>query len=170
MKTEMSPGGIGPKLALISLPFIILSLVIMYMYPGFFNLEFLDNRYAQFAGGLLLGLGLVLWGASAATFITGYKKGRLITRGPYSLCRNPIYSSVILFMIPGIGLVHHSGLILSIALVIYINFKVSIHGESRVLSRIFGEEYEHYSKTVNELFPVPKPNYRKHNRIKETAQ
>jgi len=39
--------------------------------------------------------------------------------------------------------------------VMYIGFKISIHGESRLLQKLFGEEYERYVKSVNELFPFP---------------
>lgn len=35
----------------------------------------------------------------------------------------------------------HSGLILTIALVLYIGFKISIHGENIVLRRAFDKEF-----------------------------
>lgn len=169
MKTELTLGGIGPKLALISLPYVALALMIWYRYPDFLDLRFLDNQYMRFVAGFWLGLGLVFWGASATTFLREFKKGKLITKGPYGLCRNPIYSSIIVFIIPSIGIVYHSGLILSIAVMLYINFKISIHGESRVLARTFGEEYESYTKAVNELFPLPKIRSSKLSHLKETA-
>jgi len=40
-------------------------------------------------------------------------------------------------------------------LVLYIGFKISIHGETNVLRRIFGEEYDKYEKLVNEIIPFP---------------
>jgi protein-S-isoprenylcysteine O-methyltransferase Ste14 len=40
-------------------------------------------------------------------------------------------------------------------LVLYLGFKISIHGETIVLRRIFGEEYQIYEKSVNEIFPFP---------------
>lgn len=169
MKTEMTIGGIGPKLALISLPYVILSLVILYMNPTFFNLDLLDNQYMRFLAGFWMGLGLVFWGASAVTFLREFKKGKLITRGPYSLSRNTIYSSIIVFIIPAIAILYHSGLLLTIAVVLYINFKVSIHGESRVLSRLFGEEYEEYKKHVNELFPFPRVRSNRLTNYKESV-
>jgi hypothetical protein len=33
--------------------------------------------------------------------------------------------------------------------------KISIHGETSVLRKIFAEEYDAYENSVNELFPVP---------------
>ena len=37
--------GCGPKLALLCLPYIILSLLVMFRYPEFFDMEFLDSGY-----------------------------------------------------------------------------------------------------------------------------
>jgi len=52
-------------------------------------------------------------------------------------------------------LISHSGLTFSISLVLFIGFKISIHEENRLLRRTFGEEYEIYEKSVNEIFPFP---------------
>ena len=155
MKNAMTLFGCGPRLALLCLPYIVLSLAIMIRYPDFFNLGFLDLRIFKVLGIIWLGLGLLFWVYSAVYFLKYFQPGKLITRGPFALCRNPIYSSIIVFIIPALSILFHSGLTLSIALVLYIGFKLSIHGETRVLSKIFGEEYEHYEKSVNEIFPFP---------------
>lgn len=161
MKISTNWAGIGPKLALINLPFIILSIIIIFRYPDFFNLRFLDHNGVRILAFLWLAIGLVFWGASAVWFLKYFKQGNLITTGPFALCRNPIYSSIIVFIIPAIGLILHSGLILSIALVLYITLRISIHGEEVVLLRLFGEEYEAYRRTVNNVFPFPNYIFRK---------
>ena len=155
MKTSMTLFGCGPKLALLCLPYIILSLVVMFMYPDFFDLKFLDNIYARVSGYVWLAIGIVFWIYSAVFFLKYFKPGQLITRGPFGLCRNPIYSSIIVFIIPSLALIFHSGLTFSISLVLYIGFKLSIHGETNVLRKIFGEEYDKYEKSVNEIIPFP---------------
>ncbi|MZP55678.1 MAG: hypothetical protein GT600_09535 [Bacteroidales bacterium] len=155
MKTSMTLFGCGPKLALLCLPYIILSLVVMYIYPEFFDLKFLDNIYARVSGYVWLVIGIVFWIYSAVYFLKYFKPGQLITNGPFGLCRNPIYSSIIVFIIPSLALIFHSGLTFSISLVLYIGFKISIHGETNVLRRIFGEEYDKYEKSVNEIIPFP---------------
>jgi protein-S-isoprenylcysteine O-methyltransferase Ste14 len=156
MKTSMTLFGCGPKLALICLPYVILSLIVMYKYPEFFDLRFLDCTYAKVLGFIWLGLGVIYWMYSAFFFLKFFKPGNLITQGPFALCRNPIYSSIIVFIIPSLALIFHSGLIFSISLVLYIGFKISIHGETNVLKRIFGEVYEIYEKSVNEIIPFPR--------------
>jgi protein-S-isoprenylcysteine O-methyltransferase Ste14 len=155
MKISMTLFGCGPKLALLCLPYIILSLIIMYMYPEFFDIRFLNSIHAKVTGFIWLGIGIIFWIYSAVYFLKYFKPGELITKGPYGLCRNPIYSSIIVFIIPSLALIFHSGLTFSISIVLYIGFKISIHGETNVLKRIFGEEYEKYEKSVNEIFPFP---------------
>lgn len=156
MKSSMTLFGCGPKLALLCMPYVILSLVVMFKYPEFFDLKFLDFHYVRVFGFIWLVLGIILWVYSAVFFLKYFKPGNLITSGPFALSRNPIYSSIIVFIIPSLGLIFHSGLIFSISFVLYIGFKISIHGETIVLRRIFDEEYELYEKSVNELFPFPR--------------
>jgi protein-S-isoprenylcysteine O-methyltransferase Ste14 len=160
MKSSMTLFGCGPKLALLCLPYIILSVTVMFMYPEFFNLKFLDIIYAKVAGFIWLGIGIIFWIYSAVFFLKYFKPGELITKGPFGLCRNPIYSSIIIFIIPSLAFIFHSGLTFSISVVLYIGFKISIHGETNVLKRIFGEEYEKYEKSVNEIFPFPRLNFK----------
>lgn len=152
--------GCGPKLAILCLPYIILSLTVMFRYPEFFNLGFLDLAIIKYMGIIWLGLGVIFWIYSAVHFIRYFKPGILITDGPFALSRNPIYSSIIVFIIPSLGLIFHSGIILSIALVLYLGFRLSIHGETIVLRRIFGEEYDRYERSVNEMFPFPRNIFR----------
>jgi protein-S-isoprenylcysteine O-methyltransferase Ste14 len=156
MKTSMTLFGCGPKLALLCMPYIILSLIVMYMYPEFFDVRFLDTIFVKVTGLIWLGIGITFWIYSAVFFLKYFKPGELITKGPFGLCRNPIYSSIIVFIIPSLALIFHSGLTFSISLVLYIGFKISIHGETNVLRRIFGEKYEIYEKSVNEIFPFPR--------------
>ena len=156
MKSRMTLFGCGPKLALLCLPYIILSLIIMINYPEFLHLQFLDLILFKIIGVLWLGLGLIFWGYSAVYFLKYFKPGTLLIKGPFALCRNPIYSSIIVFIIPALGIIFHSGLTLSIALVLYVGFKISIHGETSVLRKIFGEEYDKYEKSVNEIIPFPR--------------
>ena len=155
MKTSMTYGGIGPRLALLCLPYIILSIIIMIKYPEFSDLKFFDFPILKALGFIWLGLGIIFWIWSAIYFLKYFKQGNLITKGPFGICRNPIYSSLIVFIIPSLALVFHSGLILSISVVLYLGFRISIHGETNVLKRIFGEEYEIYEKSVNEIIPFP---------------
>ncbi len=155
MNTKMTFGGIGPKLALISLPYILLAIIVIQSDPQFLKLNFADSGWMPFAGYIWIGIGFLFYVATINVFLTDFKKGLLVTRGTFSLCRNPIYASFIVFFIPGLALIFQSGMILSIAIVLYLNFKISIHGENKVLEREYGELYEIYRKSVNEIIPIP---------------
>lgn len=148
--------GCGPKLALICLPYIILSLTVMYRDPDFFDLKILDLSYVKILGFTWLALGIIFWIYSAIYFLKFFEDGKLLTKGAFALCRNPIYSSIIVLIIPSLALIFHSGMVFSIALVLYLGFKISIHGETILLKRIFGPEYEKYEQSVNEIFPFPR--------------
>jgi protein-S-isoprenylcysteine O-methyltransferase Ste14 len=128
----------------------------MYRYPEFFDLKFLNFPYVKVLGIVWLGLGMIFWIYSAIFFLKYFKPGKLITKGPFALCLNHIYSSIIVFLIPSLALIFHSGLTFSISLVLYIGFKISIHGETNVLRRIFEVDYEIYEKSVNEIIPFPR--------------
>jgi protein-S-isoprenylcysteine O-methyltransferase Ste14 len=156
MNKTMTLFGCGPRLALLCLPYVILSLVVMFKYPEFLAIRFFDIFYIKILGFIWLGAGILFWIYSAVFFLKNFKPGELITKGAFGLCRNPIYSSIIVFIIPALAIIFHSGLILSISLVLYIGFKISIHGETNVLKRIFGNEYELYERSVNEIIPFPR--------------
>lgn len=152
----MTFGGIGPKLALITLPYIVLATLVMQRDPQFLKLHFNDTRWVTDAGYIWIGIGFLFYVVTIVVFLSDFKKGLLVTRGTFGLCRNPIYASFIVFFIPGLALVFQSGMIFSIALVLYLNFKISIHGETKVLERTFGEAYEVYRKSVNDIVPFPR--------------
>lgn len=152
----MTFGGIGPKMALITLPYIILATLVSQREPGFLKLNFTGIEWLGTAGYCWMGVGLVFYVITIIVFLTDFKKGLLVTRGTFRLCRNPIYASFIIFFIPGLALVFHSGVILSVAMVLYLNFKISIHGENSVLQRNFGKAYDEYRKSVNDIVPFPR--------------
>ena len=156
MKNKMTWGGIGPKLALITLPYLILSIFVINRNPGLLKINFVDAVVAEIVGYTLLGIGFIFYLASAFTFLKHFKKGKLITQGVYSLCRNPIYATFIVFVIPALTLIFQSGMIFTIDIVLYLNFKIAIHGEYAILRRLFGDEYVWYEKSVNEILPIPK--------------
>ena len=72
----------------------------------------------------------------------------LVTGGPFSLSRNPIYLADTLLMV-GIGLISGNAWFLLMALVAsFATQKAAIEGEERILTEKFGKKYRDYAKRV----------------------
>lgn len=91
-----------------------------------------------------------LW---CSLYISGYKDSRLITTGPYSMCRNPLYFFSLLGF-AGIGFATETvtlGLVLGLA--IPLGYPPVIRREERILREKFGEEFEDYRARTPLLIP-----------------
>jgi protein-S-isoprenylcysteine O-methyltransferase Ste14 len=158
MKIKMSWAGIGPKLALLILPYTILAIVMMIKVPGFLSVNIIPEHISNIIGYVFLVTGLVFYGFSAQVFLQDFKYGKLITRGPFALCRNPIYATFIVFIIPALAFLFRSGMVWTIDIVLYMYFKALIGEEYTLLRENFGPEYDAYERSVREVLPFPKFN------------
>ena len=126
-----------------------------------------------FAGMILVAIASLgrMW---CSLYIAGYKDDRLVTDGPYSLCRNPLYFFSMIGLL-GIGLATETltfPLVFIILFGLYYPFVVK--SEERRLRKHFGAAFEDYTQRVPPFFPkfstfsepeqyVVKPGvYRKH--------
>ncbi|MDR1482677.1 MAG: isoprenylcysteine carboxylmethyltransferase family protein [Synergistaceae bacterium] len=103
-------------------------------------------------GIIFVGVGIVgrLW---CAQYIAGRKTRTLITEGPYSVCRNPLYFFS-LFGGTGVGLCTESlTLTLTILIVFAVLYPVTILNEERALLEIHGESYCDYMSVVPRFLP-----------------
>ncbi len=94
---------------------------------------------------IIAGTGLRMW---STLYIGTHKSLRLITDGPYSICRNPLYLGTFSVMI-GMSLCFENLVLLAAILLIVfpIHFFV-ISAEEKHLAEIFGTAYEEYKKKV----------------------
>lgn len=154
MKEKVTQWGIGPKLTLVGVPYFIIVLIISRHWNDVFAFNIAPKSYVIALGLILLFIGLKFYIKTLKTFVTHFSEGVLLTRGTYSMCRNPIYSSFIVFFIPSISLLFNSWLCLTTSIIVYIMFKLNIKNEYNYLREKFKEAYIHYESTVNELFPM----------------
>ncbi len=111
---------------------------------------------------LLTILGLVLVGVMAfgraycMTYIAERKSRQLVTFGPYSMCRNPLYFFSVLGG-AGVGLLLQSIILAMVGAVgVYIIFMWVIGHEERALSAHFGAEYDEFrAQTPFRILPNP---------------
>jgi protein-S-isoprenylcysteine O-methyltransferase Ste14 len=103
-------------------------------------------------GIILVGSGMVgrLW---CAQYIAGRKTESLITEGPYSVCRNPLYFFSLIGG-SGVGLCTESVMLaLAIPALFAVIYPITIRNEERVLLKLHGESYRDYMSKVPRFFP-----------------
>ena len=147
--------GQGGEIIIFSLPFAALAIAIHQLLPEIAALPPIIN-IIQPAGYILLLLGFLLWISGVIQLLLSFPKGKLITTGAYDICRNPIYSSFILFILPGITILTLTWVYLLISLFLFIGVTLFIENEENQLLKVFGDEYSEYKSKVRRIFPFNK--------------
>jgi len=105
-----------------------------------------------FTGITLAGFGAA-GRAWATSYISGLKMKELVTSGPYSLCRNPLYFFSFILGI-GFGFCTKTLTIpIVIAAVMGVLYYFQIKREERKLAERFGDAYQQYLATIPRFFP-----------------
>lgn len=103
-------------------------------------------------GAVMIGIATVgrLW---CNLYICGRKSSELITTGPYSMCRNPLYFFSLIGAV-GVGLTTET---ISIAVLLLIVFSMYypfvIRSEEKRLSEIHGSQYRQYRENTPAFIP-----------------
>jgi protein-S-isoprenylcysteine O-methyltransferase Ste14 len=105
-------------------------------------------------------LGVALWATSVAQLLIGFPQGKLVRTGAYGICRNPIYSSFALFIIPGISLMMGTLAYLLVSIALVFAVLIFIGKEEKKLVQVFGKEYEEYLTRVSRIVPIIRPGKR----------
>jgi protein-S-isoprenylcysteine O-methyltransferase Ste14 len=141
-----------------------------------------SSRWEQISimADVLFALGCILVGVAAigrlwcSLYIAGYKNHVLVTAGPYSMVRHPLYFFSLVGGV-GIGLTTETLLIPGIILVAFaLYYPAVIRSEERRLQHLYGELFQSYRRQTPAFFPrlsllkepesytvIPK-TYRKH--------
>jgi len=91
-----------------------------------------------------------LW---ALLYISGNKRRELITDGPYSITRNPLYVFSLIGSV-GIGLVSENVLVLVLVMLFYlVYYPFTILAEEEKLTAKFGQPYSEYKNRTPRFFP-----------------
>ena len=106
----------------------------------------------QFLGLVFVGIG-VLGRVWCSFFISGYKNDKLITYGPYSICRNPLYFFSLIGVI-GVSMTTETFTIPLIVIILFsIYYPFVIKSEQAFLLNIYKDQYIAYIKNVPCFFP-----------------
>ncbi|MFZ0927121.1 MAG: isoprenylcysteine carboxylmethyltransferase family protein [Syntrophobacteraceae bacterium] len=154
MAERMTFWGVGPRLALLSFGYSIVPFFLTLYYPEYFVISSIPASVFNFAGIILLAVGIPFWALSARTIARGFKDGVLCTHGVYSIVRHPVYSALIVFVIPGFLMFFRSWALLTVPFCTYLIFKRLIGREENYLEERFGEEYLKYKSRCNAIVPT----------------
>jgi protein-S-isoprenylcysteine O-methyltransferase Ste14 len=152
----MSIIGQGGKIVIFMLPSFIAAISVHAYLPQIAALPE-SVSFIKPVGYLLLLVGLILWGAAVVQLMIGFPKGKLVTTGAYGVVRNHIYSSMMFFIFPAVGLMTLTWVYFIASFFLYIGAMIFIGKEERQLTEAFGKEYEDYRARVDRLVPLKKP-------------
>lgn len=108
-------------------------------------------------GWVLVAAGLAFWLTALVQLLVAFPQGKLVTTGAYGVCRNPIYSSFALLVLPGASLASGTWVYLAVAAVLFVAVGIFIPKEEQDLLRVFGDEYRRYTVRVHRMIPFLKP-------------
>lgn len=152
----MSIIGQGGKIILFMLPSLVAAILVHIYLPRVATLPE-SLSFIKPLGYIFLVAGLALWGAAVIQLLAGFSKGKLVTTGAYGIVRNPIYSSVTFFILPGVALLTLTWVYLLVSVFLYAGVVIFIRTEEQQLALAFGKDYEDYLTKVDRLIPFKKP-------------
>jgi len=111
-----------------------------------------DHTFLFFIGIILVAIASLgrMW---CSYYIAGYKDKKLITKGPYSVCRNPLYFFSMIGVV-GVGCATETftfPIVFIILFALYYSFVIT--SEEKHLKQLFGVEFEEYTKKVSAFSP-----------------
>lgn len=128
------------------------SLMILILISASYWEDTLISGILFFAGIIMVGTASLgrLW---CSLYIAGYKTDRLITEGPYSLCRNPLYFFSFIGAI-GVGFASETFLVPLIILSGFsLYYPFVINSEETELKKLHGDEFVKYADETPKFFP-----------------
>ena len=139
--------GSGDKIALLTLPFLATGLLLNILFPAFFSVGGPSPALGVIAL-IMMALGVTIWAWSVVLILTKVPRQELITTGPYSLVKHPLYTGVALLVVPSAGFLLNSWLGVLVGTVMYIGSRKYSPLEEEALARTFGASWDEYRRRV----------------------
>ena len=139
--------GSGEKVVLFTLPFLAVGLVLDRTFPSVLDAGSSSGVLTAISIVMLVS-GVVIWIWSVVLILTKVPKHELITYGPFSLVKHPLYTSVALLVLPGLGLLLDTWLGVLVGLAMYVGSRIYSREEEETLSETFGDAWDCYCNTV----------------------
>jgi protein-S-isoprenylcysteine O-methyltransferase Ste14 len=139
--------GSGDRIGLLTSPFLIVGLVLNLLRPSLFSVAG-PPIALKVLSIILLIPGVTIWIWSVVLILTEVPGQKLITSGPYSLVKHPLYTGVALLVLPWIGLLLNTWLGVLIGIILYVASRIFSPEEERTLAKAFGAAWDEYCHNV----------------------
>jgi protein-S-isoprenylcysteine O-methyltransferase Ste14 len=136
--------------------FVSIIIIVFFAYKLLRQEETLMDDFLE-----IVGISSILMGQLLRVSSRGYKSENsnsghsLITDGPYSAVRNPMYLGIILIGLGVVLFVFKPWVFIIFILVFFSLYAHLIAKEEKILLKVFGQRYLEYKKKVPQLFPRP---------------
>ncbi len=139
--------GSGDKIGLFALPFIVIGLGLNIWKPNWFSVGGPTNLL-KIISIIILIPGVISWAWSIYLILTKVPEKKLITNGPFSVVKHPLYSGVALLVLPWVGFLCNSWLGVIVGAAFLAGRILFAPEEEEKLSREFGVEWDKYKNNV----------------------
>jgi protein-S-isoprenylcysteine O-methyltransferase Ste14 len=139
--------GSGSKIGLFALPFILIGIGLNIWQPSWFSVGGPTDALRLVSLSMLVP-GIIIWAWSVYLILTKIPAKQLITSGPFALMKHPLYTGVALLVLPWFGFICNSWLGVIIGGAFYLGRLLFAPEEEKILSKIFGSEWDNYAKKV----------------------
>ena len=106
------------------------------------------RRGCRSVSAVVLAVGVVVWAWSVVLILTKVRAGELVTTGPYSLVKHPLYTSVALLVLPWLGFLLDTWLGAVIGVALYVGSRLFAPAEEADLADRFGPDWDAYCHRV----------------------
>jgi protein-S-isoprenylcysteine O-methyltransferase Ste14 len=139
--------GSGDKIGILVLPFLVAGIILNILFSSFFSVGGPPLSLTVVSIVVLIP-GLIVWIWSVYLILTKVPKKQLITNGPFSLVKHPLYTGVALLVLPWVGFLFNTWLGAAVGIILYVGSRMFAPQEERTLSKTFGTAWERYSHRV----------------------
>ncbi len=139
--------GSGRKIGIFMLPYIVVGLALNILKPAVFSIGG-PSTLLRAISYFILFFGMVNWIWSVVLILTKIPKKELITVGPYTLVKHPLYVGMAILVLPWAGFLLNSWLGIFLGVMLYLATRKYAPEEESILAGIFGRAWEDYLQKV----------------------
>jgi len=139
--------GSGDTIMGLVLPFLVIGLALNILFPSIFSVGG-PSTTLKIISIIFIIFGVITWIWSAALIVIKVPQNKLITNGPFSLVKHPLYTGVALFVLPWVGFLCNTWLGALIGIVMYIGSRIYSPREEELLSNNYSIAWDKYCSNV----------------------